>query len=56
MKGIIFLSLTLLLGACSRTEVIDYQQVLVAPQPSYQPFTIVDDEPVDVTMTSIDYY
>ncbi len=56
MKWIALLSIVVL-TACTTvrtTEVVQYRQVTV--QPVVDEVVVVDDDPVDVTETEIDYY
>lgn len=54
----LFLSTTLVLlsscGTYTNTEVIEYRQVTVTP--AYEVITVVSEEPVDVTQTTLEYY
>ncbi|WP_367606409.1 hypothetical protein [Legionella sp. W05-934-2] len=57
MRWIAIVPLALLLSACGTlytSEVVSYRTVTVDPSPPT--FVIVDEAPVDVTMTEIDYY
>ncbi|VEG91293.1 hypothetical protein [Legionella spiritensis] len=57
MKWIALIPVIFLLSACCctrNTEVVEYRQVTVAPP--YQSITILDEEPVDVTTTTVEYY
>lgn len=56
MKWTVLIPLALLLSACGfrNTEIVEYRQVTVVPP--YETITIVDDVPVDVTTTTIEYY
>lgn len=56
MKGFLLLPLALLLTACgvTNTEVIQYREVTVAPP--YSTIQVIQDEPVDVTTTTVEYY
>lgn len=60
MKWIPFLPVVLLLASCgfysttTSTEVVEYREVIVAPP--YESVSIVDEEPVDVTTTTVQYY
>lgn len=57
MKWILFIPVVFLLAACgytSSTEVVEYREVVVAPP--YETVSIVDEEPVDVTTTTVQYY
>lgn len=60
MKWIAVLPVYFLLTGCVvyNKDVIEYQQVVVAAPPAPSLLTIVDDYPVDMTMTTttIDYY
>jgi len=59
MKWITLIPVVLLLAACgyttiNSTEVVEYREVMVAPP--YETVDIVDEEPVDVTTTTVQYY
>lgn len=57
MKWITLIPVVLILSACgyvASTEVVEYREVLVTPP--YESITIVDEEPVDVTTTTVQYY
>lgn len=57
MRWIAIVPLALLLSACGwvyNTEVVSYRTVEVDPAPPT--FVIMDDAPVDVTTTEVDYY
>jgi hypothetical protein len=48
-------------GCCTNRDVIEYRQVsfkpaVIATPVHYDPVTIIDDDPLDVTTTTIDYY
>lgn len=72
MKWIVTLPASLLLVGCCYTnsDVVEYRQVTVTPTccqtyrtvpcyrtaPCYRDVTIINEEPIDVTTTEIDYY
>lgn len=63
MKWIALTPFVILLTACccGKTGVVEYQRVtytptVVAAPVYYDPVTVVSEDPVDVTTTTIDYY
>ncbi|MBA2657632.1 MAG: hypothetical protein H0U70_11740 [Tatlockia sp.] len=63
MKWIIFIPIISLLTACAcctNNSYSSYHQVNYAPLVTspvyYDPVSIVDDSPIDVTTTTVDYY
>ena len=70
MKWIAISSLVILLtacGCCNKASVVEYKRVtytpkvvavpaVVATPTYYDPVTVVSEDPVDVTTTTIDYY
>lgn len=57
MRWLLMFATVVLLSSCgtySNTEVIEYRQVTVTP--AYEVVTVVSEEPVDVTQTTLEYY
>lgn len=56
MKWIMLIGVTFIISSCccSTTEIVQYRQVTVAPV--IEPVIIDDQEPIDVTTTTIDFY
>lgn len=57
MRGLFVFTTLVLLSSCgtyTNTEVIEYRQVTVTP--AYEVITVVSEEPVDVTQTTLEYY
>ena len=57
MRWMLLLGVTLFMTACgtvTRTQVIEYRDVVVAPP--VEEVTFIEAEPVDVTSTTVYYY
>jgi len=56
MKGILMIGICLLLSSCccTSTQIVQYRQVSVAPV--MEAVIMNDQEPIDVTTTTIDFY
>lgn len=60
MKFLLIALSTILVTACTtvqRTEYVQYRQVTVVPPPPvFQSTTVIEQEPIDVTTTTVEYY
>ncbi len=60
MKGLLLILAALFVTACTtvqKTEYIQYRQVTVVPPPPvFQSTTVIEQEPIDVTTTTVEYY